>query len=66
MNSSELPLGFCMALAQNEKAMRKFESLSPAQKEAVVRQTRLVRSKREMQGIVAALTDAADKEGISR
>lgn len=36
MNGSELPLGFGMALAQNEKAMQKFESLSQTEKDNVI------------------------------
>lgn len=55
MERSELPLGFCMALAQNEPAMKQFESMSEEQKKAFVERTHLVRSKDEMQRLVAGL-----------
>lgn len=51
----ELPLGFGMALAQNEAAMRRFESLSELEKQAVVQQTHNVSSKKEMQQLVSSL-----------
>lgn len=51
----ELPLGFGMALAQNEAAMRQFEALSDSEKQAVIQQTHSVRSKREMRQLVNSL-----------
>lgn len=36
MPDLELPLGFGMALAQNEAAMKKFESLSSDEKESII------------------------------
>ena len=53
----ELPMGFGMALAQNETAMKQFESLSETEKQAVLERTHSVRSKREMQMLVASLCD---------
>ena len=47
--ATELPIGFAMALAMNELAMKKFESLSPAEKESIVQQTHSVKSRNEMQ-----------------
>lgn len=44
-----------MALAQNEAAMQAFESMTEAQKESVIQQTHQVRSKDEMQRLVAGL-----------
>lgn len=38
--SLELPLGFGMALAQNEAAMKRFESLSEPEKHAVLARIR--------------------------
>lgn len=38
----DLPMGFGMALAQNEAAMKQFESLSAAQKQAVIQRTHSV------------------------
>lgn len=51
----ELPLGFGMALAQNETAMQRFESMTQEQKEAIVAQTSNVRSKSEMRAFVDRL-----------
>ena len=51
----ELPLGFGMALAQNETAMQRFESMTQEQKEAIVAQTSKVRSKSEMRAFVDRL-----------
>lgn len=51
----ELPLGFGMALAQNEAAMRQFEALSETEKQAVIQRTHSVNSKREMQRLVDSL-----------
>jgi hypothetical protein len=51
----ELPLGFGMALAQNELAMRRFEALSEAEKQSIIQQTHSVTSKREMQQLVDSL-----------
>lgn len=53
----ELPLGFGMALAQNEAAMHQFESMSEAEKAALLQRTHSVRSKAEMQQLVASLAD---------
>lgn len=50
-------MGFGMALAQNETAMKQFESLSETEKHAVLERTNSVRSKREMQMLVASLCD---------
>ena len=48
MDIRSLPLGFGMALAQNKAAMKSFEVLSEAEKEAIVLRTHQVNSKREM------------------
>ena len=57
MDIGSLPLGFGMALAQNEAAMKSFEALSEAEKEAIVLRTHQVNSKREMRGLVASLAE---------
>lgn len=57
MESTKLPLGFGMALAQNEPAMKAFESLSESDKEALIHRTHTVSSKKEMQRLVASLTE---------
>lgn len=51
----ELPLGFGMALAQNEGAMARFEQLSEGEKAAVIEKCHQVNSKREMQNLVNSL-----------
>ena len=53
--ATELPVGFAMALAMNEPAMKKFEALSPAEKESIVQQTHNVKSRHEMQKIVMSI-----------
>lgn len=55
MKGKELPLGFGMALAQNEAAMQQFESMTDSEKQAVLQQARGVNSKREMQQLVAGI-----------
>ncbi len=55
--STELPLGFGMALAQNEAAMRRFEHMSEEEKQAVLDQVHRVRSKAEMRRLVSGLSD---------
>ena len=55
MDSLELPLGFGMALAQNEQAMHAFEAMTEAQKRAIIEQTHAVTSRREMQQLVPEL-----------
>ncbi len=58
MNNFELPLGFSMALAQNERAMAKFESMTDAEKRAVIERTHSISSKHEMKSFVKSLTDS--------
>ncbi len=55
MDTRDLPLGFGMALAQNEPAMKKFESLSENEKMSFVEKTHSVNSKSEMQSLVESL-----------
>ena len=55
MSETELPLGFGMALAQNEAAIQKFEGMTEAEKQAFLQRTHNVRSKAEMQQLVASL-----------
>ena len=53
--ATELPVGFAMALAMNELAIKKFESLSPNEKESIVQHTHNVKSRNEMQKIVMSI-----------
>lgn len=57
MNGKELPLGFGMALAQNEAAMKKFESLPETERQAVVEQAHHVHSKREMRQLISGFAE---------
>ena len=57
---TELPTGFAMALAMNESAMRKFEFLPPAEKESIVQQTHSVKSRQEMQQLVASIAEGGE------
>ena len=53
--ANELPIGFAMALAMNEPAIKKFEALSPAEKESIIQQTHNVKSRNEMQKLVMSI-----------
>ena len=57
MEQYMLPLGLGMALAQNEAAMKRFEALSEAEKQALIERTHAVSSKSEMRRLVDGLTD---------
>ncbi|MDE5973706.1 MAG: hypothetical protein K2G73_03450 [Eubacterium sp.] len=59
MSKTDLPIGFGMALAQNENAMKQFESLSSSQKEAIINKTRKINSKNEMQCFVNCLSEGS-------
>ena len=61
----ELPLGFGMALAQNEAAMKRFESLSETEKQAVLAKTHSVRSKQEMRQLVDGLCSPGSTQARS-
>ena len=50
-----LPLGFSMALAMNEPAMRRFETLEETEKRLILERAGQVRSKSEMQRLVNEL-----------
>lgn len=53
----ELPLGFGMALIQNEQAMRRFEGMTEAERSDILKKTHTVDSKEEMQLLVNSLAD---------
>ena len=50
-----MPVGFGMALGQNELALSVYASMAPAQKAAVLEKARRARSGDEMQQIVDTL-----------
>ena len=60
MGDGSLPVGFGMALAQNQTALRKYEALTEVEKKALMDQIHGVRSKAEMRQLVAELADRPD------
>lgn len=60
MSKIDLPMGFGMALAQNEAAMKQFESLSDSEKANIIQKTHSVNSKQEMQNLVNSLLNNSD------
>ncbi len=57
LGSDEVPLGFGMALAQNEKALAAFGRMDERQKQRVLYDARHVRSREEMQNVVDRIGD---------
>lgn len=57
MSKIELPLGFGIALAQNESAMARFEALSEGEKRAVIQKTHRVKSRDEMRALVDSISN---------
>lgn len=55
INSSEIPMGFGMALAQNLPAMERFSHLPPALQHEIIEHTHQIRSKEEMRQYVDSL-----------
>ncbi|MGE4277897.1 MAG: hypothetical protein AB7E30_12090, partial [Lawsonibacter sp.] len=54
----DLPMGFGMALLQNEQATRAFYALSPAQQQEIIQRTHAISSKAEMRSLVDSLTNS--------
>ena len=52
----DLPLGFGMALVQNEKALLRFGEMSEAQKRQILERVHNVSSKTEMQAFVDSIS----------
>lgn len=59
MDYSDLPVGFGMALLQNEDAMKQFEGLDESQKQAVINKTRKINSKNDMKCFVNSLSEGS-------
>lgn len=59
MEYAEVPVGFGMALAQNEEAVNAYAMMTKEEKEAILEKVHKARSKREMQAIVASIADDA-------
>lgn len=47
-SSNQLPLGFGIALLQNEKSLIKFNAMTKAQQKELIANAKFVRSKQEM------------------
>ena len=54
-NVRELPIGFTMNLAMNEKTMKAFSNMDEMQKRSVEEESRRVKSKNEMENLVNRL-----------
>lgn len=57
MDFGKLPIGFAMALAQNEAAMSKYAVMSEAEKQNVINQAHNARSESEMTQIVSGIAE---------
>lgn len=57
MDFYEVPIGFGLALAQNEAAMMHYAQLSDPQKQAILDRAHNVRSEKEMYSLVASLAN---------
>ena len=61
---TELPMGFRMALAMNEPALRGYAGLTEAQKEEVIMRCKDVKTKEQMQKIVDSLVPDTDVQEV--
>lgn len=61
---TDIPLGFSMALAMNERAMTGYAGLTEAEKEEIILRCKDVKSKAEMQKIVDSLAPDTDVQQI--
>lgn len=58
MDFAKVPIGFGMALAQNEKAVNAYAMMTKEQKQTILEKVRSARSEQEMHQIVSSI--AAD------
>lgn len=56
MDFAKVPIGFSMALAQNEAAMNAYAVMTKEQKQAVLNRAHNARSEKEMSRIISGLT----------
>ena len=59
MNFAEVPIGFGMALAQNEKAVNAYAMMTREQKQAILQKAHAARSEKEMHQIVSSIAREA-------
>lgn len=57
MDFYKVPIGFGMALAQNEAAMLRYARLTEQQKQNILNKAHHVRSEQEMYSLVASLAN---------
>ena len=57
MDFYKVPIGFGMALAQNEAAMIRYAALPEQQKQEILTKAHNVRSEKEMYSLVASLVN---------
>ena len=57
-NGDGVPLGFGMLLAQNEEAMKQFDTLSDAEKQSIIAGAAKIGSKQEMREYVAHIAES--------
>ncbi len=57
MDNQQLPIGFGLSLAMNQKAMKRFSDMTEAEKEQAIARSRDAKSKREMDRIVSSLAE---------
>lgn len=58
MDFAKVPIGFGLALAQNEAAMRIYGSMTESEREAVLSRAHGARSEKEMAQIVSSIVKA--------
>ena len=61
---ADLPMGFGMALAMNEPALRGYAGLTEAQKEEIIMRCKDVKTKKQMQQIVDSLAPQVDVQEV--
>ena len=59
MNFTEVPIGFGMALVQNEKAVNAYAMMTREQKNAILAKAYAARSREEMQRIVSVIASGS-------
>lgn len=57
MDFYKVPIGFGLALAANESAMRTYSAMSETEKQAIINKAHNVRSEKEMHNLVNALAN---------
>lgn len=57
MDFAKVPIGFGLALAQNEKAMSSYAAMTEQQKQAVLSKAHNARSENEMHQIVSSIAE---------